>query len=319
MSDFGRLIRRMGIQRKYILLLLLRSPFDALRTWMYASLMKSVFLCLETGETGTLLKICVAYGLISTMLFLYNGTIWSIYAAFSAKAEAWLQKAMLEKILALPFKRVACGFSGEWITRLNSDINAAFTMMSGPMNIPHLVVAVINTMLSSFLMFRSSLLFLGITWIFVLLQLFVNYKIVIRSIPKLKEQSQNAMSENTSAIKPLITEAETILLYDAGEMMLKKCEENSRKLMKINMKMHVRKAWSDVSMRLFGIGGYLLILCMGYGFIYKGTMAFSDVVYCFQIRGSILAGMFMLITCINNLKANSVCIKRVNDTIGNAD
>ena len=319
MSDFGRLIRRMGIHRKYIFLLLLRSPFDAFKTWMYASLMKLVFLCLETGESDTLVKICVIYGLISAMLFLYNGTIWSIYAAFSAKAEVWLQKAMLEKILALPLKRVNRGFSGEWITKLNSDINAAFTMMSGPMNIPHLVVAVINTMLSSFLMFRSSLFFLGVTWIFALLQLFVNNKIVIRSIPELKEKSQKAMSENTSAIKPLITEAETILLYDAGEMMLKKCEENSRKLMRINMKMHVRKAWSDVSMRVFGIGGYLLILFMGFGFIYKGIMTFSDVVYCFQIRGSILAGMFMLITCINNLKANSVCIKRVNDTIGNAD
>lgn len=315
MSEFGRLIKRMGIQRKYIFLLLLRSPFDALRTWMMASLLKSVFLCLETGESGSLLKICAVYGLISTMLFLYNGTIWSIYAAFSAKAEAGLQKAMLEKILVLPLKRVACGFSGEWITKLNSDINAAFTMMSGSMNIPHLVVAAINTMLSSFLMFRSSLFFLGVTWVFVLLQLFVNYKIVIGSIPELKEKSQKAMSENTSAIKPLITEAETILLYDAGEMMLKKCEENSRKLMQINMKMHVRKAWSDVSMRLLGIGGYLLILFTGYGFIDKGTMAFSDVVYCFQIRGSILAGMFMLITCINNLKTNSVCVKRVNDTL----
>lgn len=43
-------------------------------------------------------------------------------------------------------------------------------------------------------------------------------------------------------------------------------------------------------------------------------MAFSDVVYCFQVRGSILAGMSMLITCVNNLKTNSVCIKRINDT-----
>ena len=92
------------------------------------------------------------------------------------------------------------------------------------------------------------------------------------------------------------------------------CAENSRRLMKINMKMHVRKAVSDVSMHLFGIGGYLMILFIGYGFIYNGTMAFSDAVYCFQVRGSILSGMFMLITCLNNLKANSVCIKRLNDT-----
>ena len=85
--------------------------------------------------------------------------------------------------------------------------------------------------------------------------------------------------------------------------------------MKINLKMHVRRAISDVGMRLFGMGGYLMILFTGYRFIFNGAMVFSDVVYCFQVRGSVLSGMFMLITCLNNLKANSVCIKRINDTL----
>ncbi|MBD5488653.1 MAG: ABC transporter ATP-binding protein [Lachnospiraceae bacterium] len=315
MSDFGKLIREMGIWRKYFFLLVLRAPFDAIRTWMLASLMRSVFRCLEAGNTGSLLEICAVYGLLCMMLFMYNGVVWSNYAAFAAKTEVRIQQKMFHKILSLPLKRVGSRFSGEWITRLNSDIQAAFTMMNGPLNIPHITVAVINTMLSSFLMLKSSLLFLTVTWAFILLQLLVNYKTVLMAVPKLKEESQNAMAENTSAIKPLITEADAILLYDAEEMMIKKCEENSRKLMKINMKIHVRSALSDVGMRLFGIGGYLVILLMGYGFISGEKMAFSDVVYCFQVRGSIMAGVFMLVTCLNNLKANSVCVKRVCDIL----
>lgn len=314
MSDFCKLIKRMGIQRKYIFLLVLRSPFDALRTWMLAGLMKSVFLCLETDDAGKLSAICILYGLICALLFLYNGTIWSIYAAFSAKIEVRLQKKMLEKILSLPFKRVNSCFSGEWITKLNSDIQAAITMMNAPLNIPHVVVAIINTMLSSFLMLRSSLLMFGLTWILILPYLLINYKIVLGNIPKLKEEAQNAMSESTSAIKPLIAEADTILLYDAGDLMIKKCDESSRKLMKINLKIHMRNAVSNAVLRLFGIGGYFMLLLIGYSFIYKGIMSFSDVIYCFQVRGSILAGMSMLITCLNNIKVNSVCIKRVNDT-----
>lgn len=313
MSDFNKLIKRMGIWRKYIFLLLLRSPFDAFRTWMLANLMKLIFFSLETNDSASLLKICVVFGLLCAMLFLYNGIIWANYAAFSAKAEAGLQKKMLEKILSLSLKRIDCRFSGEWITNLNSDIQAAFTMMNGPMNIPHLIVAAINTTLSCLLMFKSSLLFLGITWIFAIPQLFINYKIVLKPIPKLKEELQNAMGENTSAIKPLLTDAAAILLYDAEELMLKNCEESSRKIMKINMKIHARNALSNMCMHLSGFGGYLVILLIGYRLIYNGTMAFSDVVYCFQIRGSILAGMLMLITCFNNLKMNSVCIKRIND------
>lgn len=314
MSDLSILVRRMGLWRKYIFLLLLRSPFDAFRTWLSANLMRSIFRCLEMDHSGALVRLCVVYGLLCAMLFVYNGIIWVEYAAFSAKVEIWLQKKMLYKILSLPIKQIDRRFSGEWITRLNSDIQAAFTMMNGPLNIPHLVVAVINTMLSCLLMLKSSWLYLGITWMFAVPQLVINSKIVLKVSPRLKEASQNAMAENTSAIKPLLTDADAILLYDAQALMMTHCAENSRRLMKINMKLHVRRAVSDATMRLFGIGGYLMILFIGYRLIYNGMMAFSDVVYCFQVRGSILAGMSMLITCVNNLKTNSVCIKRINDT-----
>lgn len=315
MNDFSKLITRMGIRRKYLFLLLLRSPFDALRTWMSANLLQAVFLCLETNQADKLFGICVIYGLMCAILFIYNGTVWGAYAAFSAKTEVNLQRVMFNKILTMPLKRIDSQDSGEWITRLNSDIQAAFTMMNGRLNIPHVVVAVINTMVSSFLMFRSSFLLFGVTWLLILPHLLLNHKIVIGVLPKLKEESQNSLSQNTSVVGPLIADADTILLYDAGELMMKICDEASRNLMKINMKMHVRRASGDVVMRLFGMGGYLIILLIGYRFIYNGTMAFSDVVYCFQVRGAVLAGMLMLITCLNNLKANAVCIKRINDTL----
>lgn len=313
MNDLIKLIKRLGILRKYLFLLLLRSPFDAVRTWMLASLLKSIFLCLETGNSGKLALICVVYGLICAALFIYNGTVWSSYAAFSAKTEVETQRAMFNKILGMPLKRVESHFGGEWITRLNSDIQAAFTMMNGPLNIPHMVVSVINTILASLLMLKNSFVLFGVTWLLILPQLLLNNRIALRHLSKLKEESQSSLSDNTSAIKPLITDADTILIYDAGELMIKTCDEASRKLMKINMKMHVRSALSDVIMCLFRMGGYLMLLFLGYRFIHNGTMAFSDVVYCFQVRGSILAGMLMFITCLNNLKANAVCVKRIND------
>ena len=315
MSDFRKLVKRMGVWRKYIFLLLLRSPFDALMTLLSANLMKSVFRCLEMDYSCALLKLCVGYGLLCAMLFVYNGLVWSKYAAFSAKVEIWLEKKMFDKILSLPLNWIDRCFSGEWMTRLNSDIQAAFTMMNGSLNIPHLAVAAINILLSCLLMRKSSLLFLGITWMFAIPQFVINDKIVLKAIPKLKEESQNAMAENTSAIKPLLTDADTILLYDAKELMMTNCAKHSKRLMKINRKMHMRKAVSDVSMRLFGIGGYLMILFIGMRLISNEIMAFSDVVYCFQVRGSFLSGMFMLMTCFNNLKANSVCIKRVKDIL----
>ena len=58
-NDLCRLLKRLGIRRKYIMLLLLRSPFDALRTWMQAGLLKAVFYCIETEEAGRLPGLCI--------------------------------------------------------------------------------------------------------------------------------------------------------------------------------------------------------------------------------------------------------------------
>lgn len=312
MSDLLKLMKRMGFLRKYIFLLILRSPFDAFRTWMLANLMKTTFHCLETNAANKLAAACLIYGLICALLFFYNGTVWSIYAAFSAKLEAGLQKVMLQKIMNMPFKQVEGHFSGEWLTRLNSDIQEACMMMNGALHIPHAVVAVINTALSSFLVFRSSLLFFGVIWLLLLPQLFMNDRIVLRHMPELKEKSQDAMAQSTSAIKPLITEADTILLYEAGDLMMKKCEESSLKLREANRNMHRRNALGGAALWLFGCGGYFVVLMIGYYLILDGSMSFSDVVYCLQVRVAVLSGMHMLITSINNIKTKAVCVRRIN-------
>ncbi len=313
MSDFLILIKRIGVLRKYIFLLMLRAPFDAIRTWMLAGLMKTTFLCLEIKDMDKLLSVCIFYGLICALLFFYNGTVWSVYAAFAAKMEAQVQKLMMESMLKLPLRRVESHRSGEWFTRLNSDVQTAFMMMNGPLNIPHGVVAIINTLMSTLLLLGSNRHLFVVTWVLVLPHLLVNHKLVLRHMQKLKAESQKAMAESTFAIKPLITEAETILLYDAGDLMMQKCEESSLKLMRIHMSMHIRNVLSNLIMRLFGSGGYFALLLIGYSLIGNGKMVFADVVYCSQVRGSILAGVFMLITCLGNIRANTVCVKRIND------
>lgn len=43
------------------------------------------------GEAEGLPEICVSYGILCALLFCYNGTVWSLYAAFAARAEAALR------------------------------------------------------------------------------------------------------------------------------------------------------------------------------------------------------------------------------------
>lgn len=315
MCELAKLIRRLGIRRKYILLLLMRSPFDAFRTWMQAYLMKSVFLCLEMEEMGRLLTVCVSGGLLCAMLFLYNGTVWSFFAAFAAAVEARLRREMTEKIMGMPYKRMHDRSSGEWITRLDGDIQAAVNMMNAPLNIPHAATASINAALSCFLLLRGSPALFAITWLFLLPHLLINYLLVLRRVPDLQEESRAAMADVTSSVEPLIAEAESIVLYDAGSLMLEKCGRDSRRLMRTNLRMHLRRGVGDMVFHLLGIGGYLALLTAGLAMIAVGKMAFSDFAYCSQLRGSILGSVLMLITCKSNIRINSVCVKKVNEAL----
>lgn len=312
MSDFLGLLKKMGLLRKYVFLLLLRSPFDAVRTWMLAGLMKTTFHCLETNCADRLPTVCMSYGFICVLLFFYNGTVWGIYAAFSTKVEAGLQKALIQKMMSMPLKQAERHVGGEWITRLNSDIQEACMMMNGPLNIPYAAVAVINTLLSSFLMCRSNLVLFWVTWLLMIPHLVMNHIIVLKAAQRLKEASQEAMAESTSAISPLITEADTIRLYDAGDLMMQECEKSSLRLMKVNRKMHRRNALNGAVLRVLGCGGYFAILMLGYHYVLDGRMSFADVVYCLQVRSAILSGMFMLITSVNNIKTKLVCVRRIN-------
>lgn len=314
-NDLCRLLKRLGIRRKYIMLLLLRSPFDALRTWMQADLLKAVFYCIETEDAGRLPGLCIWAGLLCAALFLYNGTIWGIYASFAARTEARLLKEMTDRIMSLPYNRVHGQRSGEWLTKLNSDIQATVAMMNGPLNIPHAVTAFVNTVLASVLMLKGSPGLLGLTWLFMLPHLLFNYRLVLKRLPALREESRYAMADVTSLVKPLVADAEAVWLYDAGGLLMHKCEEHSRRLMRTNLKMALRMGLSDMLSRLFGIGGYLAVLLTGLEMTRNGTMAFSDVVSCFQIRGAILAGMSMLIVSASNIKANSVSAMKVKHAL----
>lgn len=314
MHEFLKLLKRMGIQRKYVFLLIGRSPFDALRAWMLASLMKNTFLCLENGDGGRLWAVCAAHGLICALLFFYNGAVWSVYGAFSAKAEVRMQKILLQKLMSLPLKQ-ADGCSADWITKCNSDVQAVNTLMSGPLNVPHVVTSILSTVLSSFLMFGSSRLLFAVTWVLVLPHLFLNYQIVLKGLPERKEEALKAMAESTSVIEPLVAQAEVIRLYDAGKLMMKRCRESSGRLMKLNRGMHVRNALSGAVLQLFGCGGFFVLLAVGYDLALKGMMSLAEVMYCLQLRLAILAGMLMLFNSMNNVKANLVCVKRIHDLL----
>ena len=76
--EIAKLFKVAGKTRRFIILTLLRCPFDALHTVLQASFLKFAFSAINKGNKNELFHACTLFGIGSMLLFLYNGTVWTL-------------------------------------------------------------------------------------------------------------------------------------------------------------------------------------------------------------------------------------------------
>jgi len=89
------------------------------------------------------------YGIGSLILFLHNGTIWTLYSTYVIKWVGAIRRKIFIHISSLSLHQIESRSTGEWITRLNSDVYAATALLNQQMHLPHAVCAAINICASS--------------------------------------------------------------------------------------------------------------------------------------------------------------------------
>jgi ABC-type multidrug transport system fused ATPase/permease subunit len=300
-----------------------------------------------SNNAAELTAVCLTFGVFNLLLFLYNGTVWSIYAPFAARMEGKLRRNLFRKIISLPHGRIEATPDGEWITRLNADTEAPF---SRAVHLPHAACALVNIAASSFLLWKmnpaavhgtsaaseavsavfgaagpsgtalgafgafgpSGAALFGCVLLFVLPHIAVSQWCVARVMPTLTLKSLEATAKNTGELTSFITCADTIVLYGGQDYLMKRFEQSSRDLWKANMKIRAREAINSGILPLFGLGGYLALLILSAGWIADGSFTFGDLAAAFQYRGGVLAGSMMLINCLISIKGSMAGIRRIN-------
>jgi ABC-type multidrug transport system fused ATPase/permease subunit len=303
MRDFIKIIKLAGSLPQFCLLLLLRCPTDVAFTVTQALFLQRVFNSLELNDTAGLNGACVFFGVATLCIFIYNGTVWSIYAPFCVRLCTRLRVKLFAKISARPYSRIEAGTHGDWLTRLNTDAEEAFT--SRPLHFPHFVCACVRITLSSVLLLLISPAVYGWVMLFVVPHVLFNQLCVARAMPELNRQSLEASARNTGDLAAFITCADINALYGSGGLLMKRFEQSSLTLYKANMKIHLRNAVSAGVTPLFGLGGYLLLLTV------SGGLMFGYLTASFQYRGGILIGANMLINCVVSISASCAGVRRV--------
>ena len=313
--DIWKLFKTAGGVGRFIFLTLLRCPFDALHTVIQASFLQFAFNSINSGSRTGLFYACVWFGIGSLLLFLYNGIVWTLYATYVVKWVSTIRRKLFKHISTLSLEQIEARPSGEWITRLNADVQAATALLNQSIHLPHAIVATINICASSVILLLMDPELFGWIVAFVIPHVWIHQLFIAKPVDRYAMEVQEATAKNTTDMNALVTCFDAAVLYDAQGFLLKRFEESSIEVRKANMKIQHRRALGSGLLPLLGMGGYLVLLLIGGSWIADGTMTFGKLTAAFQYRGGLLKGSMMLLNSLINIKAALAGIRRVNETM----
>lgn len=313
--DIWKLFRMAGRVRLFIILTLLRCPFEALRTALQASFLQFAFGMINKGNQNGLYYVCVLFGIGSLFLFLYNGTVWTFYATYVIKWVGAIRRKLFWHISCLSLQQIEAKPSGEWITRLNSDVHAATAMLNQNLHIPHAAVFTVHICVSSMMLVLMNPGIFGLIIMFVIPHILISQLFIAKPMIRFAMNVQEAIAKNTTDMNALVTCADTAILYDAQGFLLRRFEESSSELRRANMKIQHRRAIESGLLPLMGMSGYLVILLMGGSWIAAGDLTFGELIATFEYRGGVLVGSMLLINSLMNIRTALAGVRRVNETM----
>ena len=282
------LFKRLGGMFTYLILLILRSPVDAVLCVINALFLKGVFQAIEAGELNALYSHCLAFGLANVCIYTYNGIVWSKFASFSAGLVGNLRRDVFDAMFELPLEKVEGRGDSIWFTRLSSDIRMTLNLLTGSLNIPHVILASVRIMAASVLLCMISPKMLFVELIILLPHLLLRLKTVVEPTEELTAIAQRKVEEGNRYLTAVVECSDTIQLYEAGDFLHDIYRSVSLEMTKLRIKMGIRKAIGEFLMPLFGRGSYLLLFFLGCEMIQTKAMDFGEWTAAIQYRGEML-------------------------------
>ncbi|MHB1485422.1 MAG: ABC transporter transmembrane domain-containing protein [Saccharofermentanales bacterium] len=314
MHDILNLFKISGKGRQFGYLLLLRSPIIAIQTVILAKFLQFAFLSIDRKSTNDLYFTCLYFGIGCLLLFLYNGSVWIVFATCVIRWECIIRKKLFEHISRFSLQQIEEKSSGDWFTFLNADVRMAAGIL-GPNSIPHAIMSIAGFCLAAILLLIINPMIYMLVLLFIIPNLLLNILFIARPMTALSTKSQEATAENTADINAFISCAEIAILYDAHDNLMKQFEESSLNIRKINMRIIKRNAIGGVVLLMMGMSGFFTILLIGSVQISAGFMTFGDLTAAFQYRNGIFAGTIMLINSIISIRAALAGVRRYNETM----
>ena len=311
-----RILKETGMMKDFIFMMILRAPFDFLNAVLASNMLESFIRLVERKEEGELFPNFWIFLLFTVVLFGYNMFVWAVVSMkinirFIKKLRMRVYKSLLSRTQQEMEKLSA----GDWISRLNSDVDKTDLYLVGPLNFMHMVISVVNLSMSAIVLFILNHTMLLVTLAVMLPFFFLSSVVVIKKIPVFKKRSREHYAKFTNWMEPVVNSSEAIKIFEGEELILKKAEEESLLIMKNNMRAHKRTALASGINTFSGISGYLLLLFLGNSMMGSEIEDAARMFKITQYRGEMMKSVMMLNSCIGRMKTNLPGAERVEEVL----
>ncbi|MBO4921129.1 MAG: ABC transporter ATP-binding protein [Lachnospiraceae bacterium] len=311
-----RILKETGMMKDFIFMMILRAPFDFLNAVLASNMLESFIRLVERKEEGELFPNFWIFLLFTVVLFGYNMFVWAVVSMkinirFIKKLRMRVYKSLLSRTQQEMEKLSA----GDWISRLNSDVDKTDLYLVGPLNFMHMVISVVNLSMSAIVLFILNHTMLLVTLAVLLPFFFLSSVVVIKKIPVFKKRSREHYAKFTNWMEPVVNSSEAIKIFEGEELILKKAEEESLLIMENNMRAHKRTALASGINTFSGISGYLLLLFLGNSMMGSEIEDVARMFKITQYRGEMMKSVMMLNSCIGRMKTNLPGAERVEEVL----
>ena len=310
------ILKETGMTKDFILVMILRAPFDFINALLSANMLETFIRLAERKEEGELLPTFGMFLLFTVIMFGYNMFVWAVVTMkINIRFIKKLRMRVYKSLLSRTGQEMEELSAGDWISRLNSDIDKTDLYLVGPLNFMHLLIASVNMTLSAAVLFMLNRTMLAVSLLVTLPFFFLSSVVAIRKVPVFKKNSREHYAKYTNWMEPVVNASESIRIFDGEELVMAKAEEESLKIMKNNMKAHKRTALATGINTFSGMTGYLLLLFLGNSMIGSELDDFARMMKITQYRGEMMKSVMMINNCVGRMKGNLPAAERVEEVL----
>ena len=311
-----RILKELGLWKTFVIVMILRSPFDFLNSMLNANMLESFIRLTDQRDGDNLSRTFWIFLMFTLLLFAYNASVW---ATVAVKTDMMLHRRLRMKLLESMLSRTQQEMEeyseGDWITRINNDVDKVADYLTAPINFMHSMIAVFNLVFSSMILIMLNPTLFGVS-IFLMIPFFILSGIVIvRNIPKFRKNAQESFARYTNWTAPIVEAGDAITVFDGQDIVLDKVREESERIMRENVKAHRRTALSSAVTATSGMTGYILLLLIGNSMIGTKIKDFAELMKITQYRGHMMMGVMCVNSGINNMKTNLTGAVRVDEIL----